>query len=109
MSGYFDPASPEGEKILLDAASPFSWQGWCRDVTRTWGVKGLLDTHGRFIKMTRKEFHGLPAQRLTQLQWKEINILCPPWGAFVGEHPTGDREKDGELRAEAYASWMDEG
>jgi hypothetical protein len=59
--------------------------------------------------MTRKDFHSLPAIWLQRLTWAGIDILCPPWGAFVNEIPTGDWERDNELRAEAYISWMDDG
>lgn len=106
---WVDPVSPEGQAWLLEAASPRSWQGWCRDVARAWMPVGprLLDRSGRFARMTRRDFHQLPAARLRQLQWREIDVTCPPWGAFYGEVPTGDWERDGELRAESYLGWTE--
>lgn len=106
---YFDPASPEGEAILRASASPHSWQGWCRDVVQVWRVPRLLDSRGRMARMTRKDFHSLPTQRLQQLRWAEVDVLCPPWGCFYGESPSGDWERDRELRAEVYAGWDSEG
>lgn len=106
---WVDPVSPEGQAWLLEAASPRSWQGWCRDVARAWSPLGprLLDQSGRFARMTRRDFHQLPAARLRQLQWRDIDIVCPPWGAFYGEVPSGDFERDGEMRAESYLGWTE--
>lgn len=106
---WVDPVSPTGQAWLLAAASPRSWQGWCRDVTRAWAPLGprLLDQSGRFARMTRRDFHQLPAARLRQLQWRDLNVTCPPWGAFYGEVPSGDFERDGEMRAESYLGWTE--
>lgn len=106
---YFDPASVQGRTLLRESASPRSWQGWCRDVVRAWGnLAGLLDRDGRFGRMTRRDFHSLSVQRLDQLRWAGVDVVCPPWGAFRGEVPSGDWERDRELRAESYAGWSED-
>lgn len=106
---YFDPASPQGVALLKESASPHSWQGWCRDAVRAWGeVRGLLDQDGRMARMTRRDFHSLSGLRLDQLRYAGVDVLCPPWGVFASEVPSGDWDRDRELRAESYAGWSED-